>query len=139
MQDAEKESINESQNFATRINKTKKERDEDCVNAQIGDIANISREQIRKIEKLKESCSEEEIKALRSGKVKIHKKFTEKNRVVRDQNLQATEFPEGKYRVIYADPPWKYGDELIETYGGAEKHYPTISIDSLCELPIKLW
>lgn len=49
-----KESIkNESQNFATRRNKSKKERDEDCVNAQIGDIANISREQVRKIEKLK--------------------------------------------------------------------------------------
>jgi len=25
--------------------------------------------------------------------------------------------PDGRFRVIYADPPWKYGDELIEGYG----------------------
>jgi N6-adenosine-specific RNA methylase IME4 len=45
--------------------------------------------------------------------------------------------PPGKYRVIYADPPWQYGDKLIEGYGAAEHHYPSMSIDALCELPIK--
>ena len=28
----------------------------------------------------------------------------------------------------------KERDELIETYGGAEKHYPTMSIDSLSRI-----
>jgi len=54
--------------------------------------------------------------------------------------------PPGQYRVIYADPPWQYGDKLVEGYGPAEEHagesksighYPTMSIDQLCELPIK--
>jgi len=45
--------------------------------------------------------------------------------------------PEGKYRVIYADPPWQYSDELIEGYGAAEHHYPTMSIEELCTLPVK--
>ena len=45
--------------------------------------------------------------------------------------------PIGKYRIIYADPPWKYGDQLIDGYGAAEHHYPTMTIDQLCELPIK--
>jgi len=44
---------------------------------------------------------------------------------------------EGKYRVIYADPPWKYHDRLAEDYGVAEFHYPTMTIEELCELPIK--
>lgn len=46
---------------------------------------------------------------------------------------------EGKYRVIYADPPWKYGDSRIELEGttGAERHYPTMSIPDLCALPVK--
>jgi len=44
--------------------------------------------------------------------------------------------PEGKYNVIYADPPWQYGDKLIEGYGAAEHHYSTLSIEELCELPI---
>ena len=42
-----------------------------------------------------------------------------------------------KYRVIYADPPWSYGDKQnTEKLGGAEKHYPTMSIKELCKLPI---
>ncbi len=45
----------------------------------------------------------------------------------------------GKYRIIYADPPWKYGDQfLIEGYKiSAEQHYPVMAIDELCSLPIK--
>lgn len=39
--------------------------------------------------------------------------------------------PVGTYRVIYADPPWKYADELIEGYGAAEHHYPTMTLDEL--------
>ncbi len=44
----------------------------------------------------------------------------------------------GKYRVIYADPPWKYGDQMgVEGYKiSAEMHYPTMSLDELCDLPV---
>ena len=45
---------------------------------------------------------------------------------------------EGKYRVLYCDPPWQYSDRLVEGYGPAEHHYPTLSLDQLCgveELP----
>lgn len=47
------------------------------------------------------------------------------------------ELPPGKYRVIYADPPWKYSDELIEGYGAAEHHYPAMTISELCALDVK--
>lgn len=50
---------------------------------------------------------------------------------------ETPELPEGKYRILYADPPWKYGDELIEGYGAAEHHYPTMAIPELCALPIR--
>lgn len=43
-------------------------------------------------------------------------------------------FPEGTYRVLLADPPWKYSDELIEGYGAAEHHYPTLSTEEICVL-----
>lgn len=45
--------------------------------------------------------------------------------------------PDGKYKIIYADPPWQYGDKLIDGYGAAEHHYPPMSIEELCALPIK--
>lgn len=45
--------------------------------------------------------------------------------------------PCNKYRVIYADPPWKYGSDSLDGYGIAEHHYPTMSIDDLCSLDVK--
>lgn len=42
----------------------------------------------------------------------------------------------GKYRVIYADPPWSYGGSMNETYGTADKHYPTMSLEDLCIMPV---
>jgi len=45
--------------------------------------------------------------------------------------------PDDIYNIIYADPPWKYSDELIEGYGAAAHHYPQMSIEELSELKIK--
>lgn len=45
--------------------------------------------------------------------------------------------PDGKYRVIYADPPWSYGNSNLQQYGHASFHYPSMTISELCELPIK--
>lgn len=49
-----------------------------------------------------------------------------------------------KYKIIYADPPWRYGDKRTgrgknnpNGAGGAEKHYSTMSTDEICKLPVK--
>lgn len=39
-----------------------------------------------------------------------------------------------KYNIIYADPPWQYGDRKVR--GGAEHHYQTMKIEDICNLPI---
>ena len=39
--------------------------------------------------------------------------------------------PDAKYRVLYADPPWSYNDKAdagAVQSGGAERHYPSLSI-----------
>jgi len=41
-----------------------------------------------------------------------------------------------KYNIIYADPPWEYNDKSLER-GGAERHYKTISLKEICEIPIR--
>ena len=47
--------------------------------------------------------------------------------------------PTGKYRVVYADPPWSYNDKCdagsVQS-GGAEKHYPSMTISELCAIPV---
>src|SRR3990167_9363544 len=49
--------------------------------------------------------------------------------------LPTPKLPEGKYNVIYADPPWQYDNSGIS--GAAANHYPTMSIEELCQLKIK--
>ena len=46
-------------------------------------------------------------------------------------------FPNKKYQVIYADPAWKYDDKSLSHGGGAESHYPCMSIEEMCEIPVK--
>ena len=42
--------------------------------------------------------------------------------------------PIEKYIVCYADPPWRYSAKRVQ--GAAEHHYPTMSIEDLCALPV---
>ena len=51
--------------------------------------------------------------------------------------------------MLYADPPWQYDDSGVivpekagatnagDPYGRAERHYPTMSIEDLCALPVQ--
>jgi N6-adenosine-specific RNA methylase IME4 len=76
---------------------------------------------------------------------KIAQKFTndnakslvDANRLIKKEEVHETPILNGKYRVICADPPWNYGNKLVEGYGAAENHYPSMTIKELCELPVK--
>jgi len=50
-------------------------------------------------------------------------------------DVAAMETQMKKYKIIYADPPWRYARSKAQ--GAAEKHYPTMSIEELCALPVK--
>jgi N6-adenosine-specific RNA methylase IME4 len=39
-----------------------------------------------------------------------------------------------KFNIIYADPPWRYANKGGQ--GVAENHYPTMSCDEICALPV---
>lgn len=40
-----------------------------------------------------------------------------------------------KYKIIYADPPWRYNDRACN--GACETHYKTMRFKDICALPIK--
>lgn len=45
--------------------------------------------------------------------------------------------PQGEFNVIYADPPWNYGDKQnTRMFGGAEKHYSSMTIEELCQIKL---
>jgi N6-adenosine-specific RNA methylase IME4 len=53
--------------------------------------------------------------------------------------------PQEKYRIIYADPPWSYGDTTLVPHrmglpaGDAREHYPTMELSAICALPVNHW
>ncbi len=49
-------------------------------------------------------------------------------------SIKSPPLPDGKYQAIYADPPWQYDNSGLR--GSAESHYPTMSMDKLCQLNV---
>jgi N6-adenosine-specific RNA methylase IME4 len=57
----------------------------------------------------------------------------EREQIRRDR--PAPSMPPGLFRLIYADPPWRY--EHIETESRAiENHYPTMALEDICALEV---
>lgn len=52
-----------------------------------------------------------------------------------ERDLQAFINRKEKFACIYADPPWRYGNQ--GTRGSTDDHYQTMSVEAICELPIK--
>ena len=46
-------------------------------------------------------------------------------------------FPQKKYNIIYADPPWKYKRGGKNGRGAAESHYNVMDIEEIKALPVK--
>lgn len=49
--------------------------------------------------------------------------------------LNTPVFPEKKYNIIYADPPWSYKDKGCN--GNAAQHYPLMKDRDICALPVQ--
>lgn len=45
-------------------------------------------------------------------------------------------WPKGKYRVIYADPPWQYSNRQPDYFTTQDDHYTTLPLEEIAALPI---
>ena len=53
--------------------------------------------------------------------------------------VQPVAGPCTKYRVIYADPPWSYGNTQPDYHPEQRDHYPVMSLADICALPVRQW
>ena len=44
-------------------------------------------------------------------------------------------FPDKKYQIIYADPPWSYQGKMMNS--SVTDHYSVMSIKNICNIPVK--
>lgn len=57
--------------------------------------------------------------------------------IAKENTTDEVVIPDGIYRVVYADPPWKYSDRKeYSPQGAAENHYPTMTIQELCNMQL---
>lgn len=102
---------------------------------RIAEIAGVSHDTIAKVKLIKEKGTEKDIAELSSPDSK-----TTINKVYRriqweQQRTETPPFPDGKFSVIYADPPWQF--EFIESENrSVQNHYPTMSFEELALLPV---
>jgi len=90
----------------------------------------------------KVSSLAQQIAALPSGKVEaVAKRVQSITQVLRekkaDEIRKRVSLPDAKYRVIYADPPWSYGNTQPDYHTEQRDHYPTMKLNEICALKIK--
>jgi N6-adenosine-specific RNA methylase IME4 len=86
------------------------------------------------------SLPDEQYAKVQAGVMAISK-VTEAVNMIRGNEIKANHakkracpIPDGKYQVIYADPPWQYENSGFNE--SAESQYPTMPVEDICNLPI---
>ena len=103
----------------------------------IAQKAGVSRSTAEQYDAIQRKGTDEQKAEVAEGKSSIKKVYTQIQKAERLEKNKAIEWPKGKYRVIYADPPWQYGDERSGgNHGGAVDHYNTMSINELKNMPL---
>jgi site-specific DNA-methyltransferase (adenine-specific) len=97
-----------------------------------GKALGVSPRYIYEAEKIKQEAPEY-IEPIMNGEMTITQAKRELRR--KDRIESTPTIPDGKYNVIYADPPWKY-EFGFDIHGAADRHYHTMTIQEMCELPI---
>jgi N6-adenosine-specific RNA methylase IME4 len=79
-------------------------------------------------------------KVLRQKNVTLEK--TEQKKIYVMSVLNMIPFPDKKYNIIYADPPWSYGDKVLnhghgKRFDPLSNHYSSMSKKELLDLPVR--
>jgi N6-adenosine-specific RNA methylase IME4 len=109
--------------------------------SELAKAAGVSHDTIMKVEKIKQDATPEIKEKVKSGELSInqaYKKTTAKEKkekrmaTIKEKALETTT----KYPIVYADPPWKY-DYAEAGNREVENQYPTMDVDSICNLPVQ--
>jgi len=113
---------------------------------EIAKVANVSHDTIAKVKKI-EAVATPEVKAmLNTGTMSINEAYKEikkeeveiKRKEIRDTfEKQDVQVKDKKYRIIYADPPWKYGNSMPLETTEPQDYYLLMDTHDICAMPIK--
>ena len=106
---------------------------------EISKVLGMGRDTYYRIKKIKEKVPEF-IDKIDEGKLTVNQAYNklkaeEKKEYAKKVNIP---FPDGKYSVIYMDPPWPIGSIVIDKWESSiEDKYPTMTLEEIQALPIE--
>ena len=105
--------------------------------AEVGKVALVSRDTAYKVKKIKEHATREVKKQVADGEITIHAAYRMAFKEEHRKNLRVTPLPKGKYDIIYADPPWHYHQDGMQSCRVATfRHYPSMTDEELFSIPV---
>jgi N6-adenosine-specific RNA methylase IME4 len=113
---------------------------------EIAKVANVSHDTIAKVKKIEANATPEVKARLNTGTMSINEAYKEikkeeielKRKEIRETfEKQDVEIKDKKYRIIYADPPWKYGNAMPEYVTEPQDYYLLMNTEDICAMPIK--
>ena len=107
--------------------------------AEVAKAAGLGHDTIAKAKKIRDYADEDTKAKLRRGETSIHATYVQVRREQKRGRARGRAGEAGalagKYRVLYADPPWQYRHAGVTQ--DAESHYPTMALEEICALPVK--
>lgn len=104
---------------------------------ELAKVAHVSHDTIAKVKTIEQKATPEQKARLISGKATVNQVFVQLRREgIREAISKKVDWPTGKYRVIYTDPPWQYSNAMPEGTTKPDDHYPTMPISTIAELPV---
>jgi N6-adenosine-specific RNA methylase IME4 len=113
---------------------------------KLSKIANVSHDTVSRVEKIEANATPEVKEKLNTGTMSINEAYKEikkeeielKRKEIRETfEKQDVEIKDKKYRIIYADPPWKYGNAMPEYVTEPQDYYLLMNTEDICAMPIK--
>jgi N6-adenosine-specific RNA methylase IME4 len=113
---------------------------------EIAKVANVSHDTIAKVKKIEANATPEVKARLNTGTMSINEAYKEikkeeielKRKEIRETfEKQDVEIKDKKYIIIYADPPWKYGNAMPEYVTEPQDYYLLMNTEDICAMPVK--
>ncbi len=128
--------IKRDEQFSKAVDKVADEIGAEARNAILSGQAKVPKESVEQLVDIKQKAPEF-IEPILSGEMPISKAMREIQRKNVIENKPKPRLPDGKYSVIYADPPWPVGSITMDKWQSPiEDKYPTMSIEDISNLPI---
>ena len=139
----------ENKNRSTDSAKLPK-RDSVDTRKELSIIAQVGERTLGMVKKIQEKAPEEVKAKLQTGEVSINQAYKEIKKEEKKEEIEKRreeireslvlyelKATEKKYRIIYADPPWKYGNAMPEYVTEPQDYYSLMSTEDISKMPVK--